>query len=78
MYVDDNIDQVIRLAILNFMLMLYDHGITEVHLGGAMRVLGVDDDISAQYDNQRVLLDEDFAKYVEQLNQPRPRDQPLH
>ena len=75
---DAELDQSIRVAILNLMLVLHDCGITEVHIGGVMRILGVSDSMAEKHDNERLVLDEDFVKYVEQINEPRPADQPLH
>jgi hypothetical protein len=75
---DLEVDQSIRLAILNLMVVLYDCGITEVHVGGIMRILGVPDERASQHDDERVILDPDFVKYVEQINEPRPVDQILH
>jgi hypothetical protein len=72
------LDQAIRLAILNLCVVLYDCGITEIHVGGIMRVLGVPDDKAAEHDLERVVLDEDFVKYVDQVNTPRPANQSLH
>jgi hypothetical protein len=75
---DAELDQSIRLSILNLMVVLYDCGITEVHIGGVMRVLGVSDSLAQKHDNERLVLDEEFVKYVDQINTPRPVDQPLH
>jgi len=75
---DIELDQSVRLAIFNLMIVLYDCGITEVHIGGVMRILGVADATAQQHDNERLVLDEEFVKYVEQINQPRPVDQSLH
>jgi hypothetical protein len=72
------LDQSIRLAILNLMVVLYDCGITEIHMGGVMRILGVSDGMAQKHDNERLVLDEEFVKYVEQINTPRPVDQLLH
>jgi hypothetical protein len=47
-------------------------------VGGIMRVLGVPDDKAAAHDLERMVLDGDFVKYVEQINAPRPNDQTLH
>lgn len=76
----DNIevDQAVRLAILNLCVVLHDCGITEVHVGGIMRILGVPDEVAQQHDDERMMLDAEFVKYVEQINQPRPADQILH
>jgi hypothetical protein len=75
---DIELDQTVRLAILNLMVVLYDCGIEEVHVGGVMRILGVANDKAQQHDNERLVLDENFVKYVEQINEPRPADQSLH
>jgi hypothetical protein len=73
-----DIDQAIRLAILNLCVILHDCGITEVHVGGIMRILGVPDNLAQKHDDERVILDNEFVKYVDQINQPRPVDQALH
>lgn len=78
MFDDAELDQAVRLSILNLMVVLYDCGITEVHIGGVMRILGVSDSMAQQHDNERLVLDEEFVKYVDQINTPRPVDQPLH
>jgi len=74
----DELDHTIKTAIHNLMLVLYDQGITEIHTGGLMRLLGVSNEVAQQYDNERVVLDDAFVKYVEEINTPRPLDQPLH
>jgi hypothetical protein len=74
----EDLDQSVRMAVLNLMMVLYDCGITEIHIGGVMRVLGVSNDTASHHDNERLILDEDFVKYVEEINEPRPSDQPLH
>lgn len=74
----DELDIAIRTAIHNLMLVLYEQGITEIHTGGMMRLLGVSDDVAQQYDDERVILDDNFVKYVQEINTPRPADQPLH
>ena len=75
---DLKLEETLRLNILNLMLVLYDCGIKEIHLGGLMRILGVSNEVSATYDDQLVEVDEDFAKYLEAINEPRPTDQTLH
>lgn len=75
---DLDIDQAVRLAILNLCVILHDCGITEVHVGGIMRILGVPDNLAQEHDDERIILDNEFVKYVDQINQPRPVDQALH
>ena len=72
------LDQSIRLAILNLMVILYDCGFTEIHIGGVMRIMGVSNSMAQKHDNERLVLDEEFVKYVEQINTPRTVDQLLH
>jgi hypothetical protein len=75
---DIKLEESLRLTILNLMLVLYDCGIKEIHLGGLMRILGVNNDKAAEYDDELVALDDNFVKYVEEINSPRPADQSLH
>jgi hypothetical protein len=75
---DIELDQKVRIALMNLMVVLYSCGIVKIHLGGLMRILGVSNRVARQYDNEQLLLDEDFVKYVDEINEPRPTDQPLH
>ena len=75
---DLKVDQAIRLAILNLCVVLHDCGITEVHVGGLMRILGVPNVSDLVHDDERLIIDDNFIKYVEQINQPRSIDQVLH
>ena len=75
---DIKIDHAIRLAILNLMVVLYDCGITEVHVGGVLRIMGVSDETASGHDDERLILDDEFVKYVEEINTPRTSDQTLH
>jgi hypothetical protein len=75
---DIELDQHIRMAILNLCVVLYDCGINEIHVGGIMRILGVSDDTARTHDLERIVLDENFVKYVDAINERRPDDQPLH
>jgi hypothetical protein len=72
------LDQKIRLTLMNLMVVLYDCGFVKIHLGGLMRVLGVPNEVAQEYDTEQIVLDEDFVKYVDQINEPRPVDQLLH
>jgi hypothetical protein len=75
---DIELDQQVRMALMNLMVVLYSCGITTIHLGGLMRILGVSNKIARQYDTEQLYLDDDFVKYVDQINEPRPTDQSLH
>jgi hypothetical protein len=75
---DLKVDQAIRLAILHLCVILHDCGIAEVHVGGLMRILGVPDDQAQAHDDERLIIDDNFIKYVEQINQPRSINQVLH
>jgi hypothetical protein len=73
-----DIDETIRLALMNLIVVLYDCGIEQVHIGGLMRILGIDNTVAAKHDDELIVVDEKFVKYVEQINKPRPVDQTLH
>ena len=75
---DIELDQQIRMTLMNLMVVLYSCGITNIHLGGLMRILGVSNRVARRYDNEQITLDEDVVKYVDEINKPRPTDQLLH
>jgi len=81
MLTEDTQEEIIRIATMHLMLVLYREGITKIHIGGLMRVLGVPNETAADHDNEEVTMDEDFAKYVEQVTEfarTHPANQILH
>jgi hypothetical protein len=75
---DYELDLNIRQALLSLMMTLYSQGITEIHMGGVMRLLGVSNETACKHDNERLILDDNFVKYVEEITKPRPAGQTLH
>ena len=65
----DDIELAVSSLITDLLSVLYDHGIKEVHMGGLLRLLGVSNDIASLQDDELVVLDERFAKYITQINQ---------
>jgi len=43
-----------------------------------MRLLGVNNDSASTHDDEMVILDDKFAKYVRQITEPRSSDHTLH
>jgi len=75
---DPELEQEVRVLMYELMMVLYQHGIREVHVGGMMRLMGVANDRAAEHDDEMVVLDDKFAKYVEQITEPRSSDQTIH
>jgi hypothetical protein len=75
---DPELESEVRVLMYELMMVLYRHGITEVHVGGMMRLLGVNDDSARAHDDEMVVLDDKFAKYVEQITEPRSSGQTIH
>jgi len=78
MFDNSDLENEVRVLMYELMMVLYRHGITEVHVGGLMRVLGVNDDSASQHDDEMVVLDDKFAKYVKSITEPRNSDQTIH
>lgn len=74
----DDLELRIREIMFSLMTTLYEQGITEVHVGGMMRILGIDDEVAREHDDERMALDDNFVAYMAELNTPRPSDQTLH
>lgn len=75
---DPELEQEVRVLMYELMMVLYQHGIREVHVGGMMRMLGIPNERAAEHDDEMVVLDNKFAKYVESITEPRSSDQTLH
>jgi hypothetical protein len=75
---DYEIDAEVRVLIYELMTVMYRHGIREVHVGGMMRMLGVSNENAQAHDDEVVILDDKFAKYVEAITETRCSDQTLH
>jgi len=75
---DIKVDQVLRLAMYDLMLTLYNQGITEIHMGGLMRLMGVPNESAIEHDEERVILDDKFVEYVHEIKKPVPAGQTIH
>jgi hypothetical protein len=75
---DPELEQEVRVLMYELMMVLYQHGITEIHVGGMMRLLGVNNERSSDHDDEMVILDDKFAKYVREITEPRSSDQTIH
>ena len=64
---ENDLDQVTRLAIYHTMIKLYRLGINETRLGKLMRIIGIDDQTAQHYDHQIVTFDIDMVKYIETI-----------
>lgn len=75
---DPELEAEVRLLIYDLMLVMYEHGHREVHVGGMMRILGVSNESAQAHDDEVVLLDEKFAKYVQEITEPGSSGQTIH
>lgn len=78
---DDDLEQEVKLIIMELMLVLHRHGIREINVGGLMRVIGVDNETARESDDDLIILDEKFTKYIKEtvdLSETKPTDQTLH
>lgn len=65
----DDIEKETRTIIMELMKVLYAHGITEIHMGGILRLLGVEEEKAAEHDEERICIDEKFAKYIKHMTE---------
>ena len=76
---DNKLDLKVKYLMFDLMLVLYQYGITEVNVGGLMRMLGVKESTAAEHDNEAVELTDEFAKYVKETRDTkRPDNETLH
>jgi hypothetical protein len=73
---EDQLQKRIKAIMMDLMIVLYDHGIKEAHMGAMMRLLGVDDASAAKHDDESVVLDEKFGEMITKLNKQVPSTVP--
>ena len=77
MYYDT--EQEIRILIMEIMIILYKYGITEVHMGGLMRLLGMEEEGARENDGEYVKLDSQFVRRMEQMVEtPSTNNETIH
>lgn len=69
---EDQLHKRIKEIMVDVMIVLYEHGIKEAHMGAMMRLLGVSDESAALHDGESVILDEKFGEMITKLNKPVP------
>lgn len=75
----ENIDKKVKSLMFDLMLVLHNHGITEISIGALMRLIGVDFERAARHDSEFVEITNEFAKYVlESRSTRRPENETLH
>ena len=80
---EDQLQKRIKAIMMEIMIVLYDNGIKEAHMGAMMRLLGVDDVKASAHDNEMIELDEKFGAMLSQLNKNTapvevPKDATFH
>lgn len=65
LFSDDEAYDEVKAAMYDVMAVLFEHGITVVHVGAIMRLLGVTDEVAAEHDDERIELSETFGELVQ-------------
>ncbi len=63
-------------TMINLMAVLYDIGIRKIHTGAIMRLMGVENETAAEYDDSFIELDERFPVIFNQVNNIEPTPPP--
>ena len=65
---DDKVYHYAKNMLLEIMAVLYGNGRPTMHVGAAMRLMGVDDETASQHDEERIEIEENFGEIAAQLN----------
>ena len=63
------LEEHVRKLVTSICAVLYHHGITEIHVGGLMRVVGIDEESAAQHDDEIMLLGPEFETELDDVDQ---------
>jgi hypothetical protein len=75
---DDNLEDSVRVMIMEIMLILHKNNITRVHMGGLLRLLGVSEEVASESDEDYIDLNEEFDRYLSQVSQLAEADEQDH
>ena len=62
-----NVEETVKVLIMEVMMVLYKYNIKEIHVGALMRLIGVTDEVAVESDDERIVLDEKFSKYMQNI-----------
>jgi hypothetical protein len=62
-----NVEETVKVLIMEVMMVLYKYNIKEVHVGALMRLIGVTEEVATESDLERIILDEKFSKYMQNV-----------
>jgi len=65
---NDKVYHYAKNMLLEIMAVLYVNGRRTMHVGAAMRLMGVDDETASQHDEERIEIEENFGEIAAQLN----------
>jgi len=65
---DDKVYHYAKNMLLEIMAVLYVNGRRTMHVGAAMRLMGVDDETASKHDSERIEIEENFGEIAAQLN----------
>ena len=63
------LEQEFRKLVTSICAVLYHHGITEIHVGGLMRVVGIDEDSASQHDDEIMVLGPEFESEMHEMGE---------
>lgn len=49
-------EESVKDLVVNICLLLSDFGVTEVHVGGLMRLVGIDEELAAEHDDELMVI----------------------
>ena len=49
-------EESVKDLVVNLCLVLADFGITEVHVGGLMRLVGIDEELASEHDDELMII----------------------
>ena len=80
----ESLNDYLRSSLIEILIILYAKGIDKVHIGSALRLLGLETKEAGQFDNMELRLDSTFENYIFGLSsdlkpiQQVPKNQVLH
>jgi hypothetical protein len=73
---EDLLTKLMRDVMLDIIAALYANGIRQVHMGGMMRLVGVPDSVASEYDQEHMMITDEFVHLIERTGKTKTQTRP--
>lgn len=75
---DFELESAVRLSVFRFILAMHDMGWEEIHMGGLLRLFGIENEVAQKHDSEYIVLTKEDIEFLRDLPEPTVASPTLH